>query len=385
MLFAALYPVQVMAAQSPPRPGTYAIGQQIHRDSKWVLAITTVEATRSTLKINVLYQNVSSSPQTLTCTRPLNTKITVAGKTYNEVNSYCSKHPHRTWRVPAGKTFQGWAEFPNLKDGKSHFSVSWYDWGVAKAIRLPDRSGLLSNPKFLSLMQEVQRFHAPAICITEITQKTRLAGYPVGTLWGLSSHSCFETVAKGAVQGVSLYQCIHLYPWMTCLGLTRWAHPKSEAHSRVDLSSQRVTVNGMGPLRIGMNRSEAQKAIGLSISEERRDTGRHCTDHIVKGGPKGLYLRFAQNRLVAIYVVPPSMNISTASGVHIGTSRSGVLETYAGETTTTADYGGENIIFAPVAPKFGGRIIMFDIIDGAVASFIAGERDFATGSCGASD
>ncbi|WP_159062887.1 hypothetical protein [Streptomyces scabiei] len=157
------------------------------------------------------------------------------------------------------------------------------------------------------------------------------------------------------------------------------------AAPQVDLSRQSVTVNGMGPLRIGMSRDEAEKAIRVSIPEGRHDTGRHCTDHVVDGGPKGLYLRFAYNHLVAIYVAPPAKKISTASGVHIGSIRGDVLNTYAGEITANTDYGNEKLVFAPTAPKFAGRVIVFDIFDGAVSSFIAGEPDYTTGSCGAAD
>ncbi|WP_328977804.1 hypothetical protein [Streptomyces canus] len=163
------------------------------------------------------------------------------------------------------------------------------------------------------------------------------------------------------------------------------AHGAYPPAHRVDLTRSSVTVNGMGPLRIGMSRDEAEKAIGVSIPEGRRDTGRHCTDHVVQGGPKGLYLRFAYKRLVAIYVSQPAKTISTASGIHIGSTRGSVLNTYDGEITTNTDYGNEKLVFAPVAPKFAGRVIVFDIIDDAVTSFIAGEPDFATGSCGAAD
>ncbi|MFI0960745.1 hypothetical protein ACH4S8_04925 [Streptomyces sp. NPDC021080] len=163
------------------------------------------------------------------------------------------------------------------------------------------------------------------------------------------------------------------------------AHGANPASRRVDLTHSSVTVNGMGPLRIGMSRDEAEKAIGVPIPEGRRDTGRHCTDHVVQGGPKGLYLRFAYKRLVAIYVAQPAKTISTASGIHIGSTRDNVLNTYDGEITANTDYGNEKLVFAPVAPKFAGRVIVFDIVDDAVTSFIAGEPDFATGSCGAAD
>lgn len=158
----------------------------------------------------------------------------------------------------------------------------------------------------------------------------------------------------------------------------------SEAPSRIDLTRERITVNGMGPLKLDMSRDEAAKAIGMPIPG--KEGRRVCTDFSVQGGPEGLLLRFTSDRLVAIYVIRPATTISTRSGIHIGSARDDVLDTYAGEiSTTTPDYGGEELVFAPSAPEFAGKVIRFGMSDGAVETFIAGERDWAVfaPSCGA--
>ncbi|MFB6576879.1 hypothetical protein ACFCYC_05460 [Streptomyces sp. NPDC056402] len=151
----------------------------------------------------------------------------------------------------------------------------------------------------------------------------------------------------------------------------------------VDLRHQPVTVNGMGPLKLGMSRGDAAKAIGSLIPG--KEGRRVCTDFSVEGAPEGLLLRFTSDRLVAIYVVRPATKISTRSGAHIGSARDDVLRTYGGEiAATTPDYGGEELVFAPVAPKFAGRVIRFSMSNGVVESFIAGEREWAriAPSCG---
>lgn len=151
----------------------------------------------------------------------------------------------------------------------------------------------------------------------------------------------------------------------------------------VDLGHQPITVNGMAPLKLGMSRGDAAKAIGASIPG--KEGRRVCTDFSVEGAPEGLLLRFTSDRLVAIYVMRPATKSSTRSGIHIGSSRHDVLRTYAGEiTATTPDYGGEELVFAPAAPKFAGRVIRFSMSDGVVESFIAGEREWAkiAPSCG---
>lgn len=161
---------------------------------------------------------------------------------------------------------------------------------------------------------------------------------------------------------------------------------ESEAPGRIDLTRERITVNGMGPLKLDMSRDEAAKAIGMPIPG--KEGRRVCTDFSVQGGPEGLLLRFTSDRLVAIYVQRPATTISTLSGIHIGSARDHVLDTYAGEiTVTTPDYGGEELVFAPSAPKFAGKVIRFGMSDGVVETFIAGERDWAVfaPSCGASE
>ncbi|WP_228918589.1 cutinase family protein [Streptomyces sp. DH20] len=142
---------------------------------------------------------------------------------------------------------------------------------------------------------------------------------------------------------------------------------------RTDLSRHRVTVNGIGPLRMGMTRSEAEQAIGSRIPEG--PGGPDCKDLSVEGGPEGLLLRFSNDdRLVAIYVLSPA-SISTASGIHRGSTRDEVLTTYAGEIK---EPNTDELVFTPSGAQFQGKVITFALNDnGDVDRFIAGEEEFA--------
>ncbi|MCX4637441.1 hypothetical protein OG775_20230 [Streptomyces platensis] len=160
------------------------------------------------------------------------------------------------------------------------------------------------------------------------------------------------------------------------------ARNRAEAAKRdpVDLSAQPITVNGMGPLRIGMSRQAAERAIGARIPDG--PGGPECRDLAVEGGPQNLSLRFSNDddRLVAISVLSSTpASLATASGVHVGSTREDVLDTYDSEVTSRQDEGAsEELVFAPRLAKFHGRIISFLMNDdGTVASFIAGERYFA--------
>lgn len=127
---------------------------------------------------------------------------------------------------------------------------------------------------------------------------------------------------------------------------------------RTDLSRHRVTVNGIGPLRMGMTRSEAEQSIGSRIPEG--PGGPDCKDLSIEGGPEGLLLRFShEDRLVAISVLSPS-SISTASGIHRGSTRDEVLATYAGEIK---EPNTDELVFTPSGAQFQGKVITFALND----------------------
>ncbi|MGW7054531.1 cutinase family protein [Streptomyces sp. NPDC054888] len=148
---------------------------------------------------------------------------------------------------------------------------------------------------------------------------------------------------------------------------------------RTDLSTQRITVNGMGPLRLGMSRAQAERAVGAPIPEG--PGGPECADSPIEGGPRGLLLRFSNDeRLVAIFVLSQaSASIKTASGIHVGSERDDVMTTYAPDLTVEKIGAGiEELVFTPRGAQFQGKIIRFLMNDqGTVDSFIAGESDFA--------
>ncbi|MDQ0718730.1 hypothetical protein QFZ55_008182 [Streptomyces luteogriseus] len=146
----------------------------------------------------------------------------------------------------------------------------------------------------------------------------------------------------------------------------------AQTPDQVDLSTQRVTVNGIGPLQIGMTRAEAEGVIGARIPDGQG--GPNCKDLSVEGGPEGLLLRFSNDdRLVATYVLAPSL-ISTASGIHRGSTRDDVLETYASEIE---EPNTDDLVFTPGGAQFQGKVITFAMDDNdTVDRFIAGDEDF---------
>ncbi|MFD3809251.1 cutinase family protein [Streptomyces sp. NPDC058619] len=165
------------------------------------------------------------------------------------------------------------------------------------------------------------------------------------------------------------------WTWDGMKFVTHDAAAKPEASARVDLSRERITVNGLGPLKVGMSRTQAEKAVGASIPLAGDPA---CAHLAISGGPEGLLLRFVDDSLVAISVSKPATSVSTASGIQIGSTRDDVMRTYAGEISSTfVDDGLEELVFAPTAPQFSGKVIVFSMRDGKVEQFVAGQRDWA--------
>lgn len=150
----------------------------------------------------------------------------------------------------------------------------------------------------------------------------------------------------------------------------------SSEDERVDLKRERITVNGLGPLELGLSHTQAEDAIGASIPKVGDPA---CADLSVSGGPDGMLLRFVNDSLVAISVSKPAVSISTASGIRIGSPRADVMRTYAEEVSSTPVEGGlEELVFAPAAPEFAGKVIKFNMRNGKVEQFVSGQRDWAT-------
>ncbi|MEU0372730.1 hypothetical protein ABZ070_21165 [Streptomyces sp. NPDC006283] len=80
----------------------------------------------------------------------------------------------------------------------------------------------LEHSQYLEFMKEIKRYKPPTACTETIEDRTRQAGWPDGSLWGLSDPSCSAAVAEGARQEGSqwhaLMACVLQNPFSTCVG-----------------------------------------------------------------------------------------------------------------------------------------------------------------------
>jgi hypothetical protein len=86
----------------------------------------------------VIYQNVTSSPQGLSCPQAVQrTSITLNGRTYTESDSYCAKFPGTNWTVPGGSKFPSWAKYDVVPELAQPITLNdWWGFGGANNLQL---------------------------------------------------------------------------------------------------------------------------------------------------------------------------------------------------------------------------------------------------------
>jgi hypothetical protein len=81
--------------------------------------------------------------------------------------------------------------------------------------------GASQDSQYQEFLQEVKRLGASTACIDSIENRTDEAGWPEGSLWGLSDPSCARTVTAGASgegKWKSLFECVGRNPFSECVG-----------------------------------------------------------------------------------------------------------------------------------------------------------------------
>lgn len=141
-------------------------------------------------------------------------------------------------------------------------------------------------------------------------------------------------------------------------------------------STDRLGVNGIGPVVVGMSVEQAAAASGSEISLSASAGSGDCRTGTPANGPTGLSFMVINRRIVRIDV--GSGRISTQSGIHIGSSEQEVMQTYPGQITTEPhpyDASGHYLIYTPRDPALRAFLIIFETDGAKVTSFRSGEAD----------
>lgn len=151
---------------------------------------------------------------------------------------------------------------------------------------------------------------------------------------------------------------------------------KPTEHYVPPLEEASLSITSLGPLEIGMTQSEAEDASGKELSVGF-DSG-SCAYATPVNGPRGVSVMFLDGRLARIDI--HEGNITTLSGIGIGSSEAEVYSTYAGQISREAhpyegDFGWNYLIYTPEDSADQAFSMIFETDGQKVTSFRGGERE----------
>jgi hypothetical protein len=89
----------------------------------------------------------------------------------------------------------------------------------------------------------------------------------------------------------------------------------------------RVTVDGLGPVRIGMTRKQVEKALHIRLKGEPILDEKSCIEMVPTGKDQGLWFMFEDYRLTMISIGDPS-RLKTLRGIGVGATAAEVRKAY---------------------------------------------------------
>lgn len=133
------------------------------------------------------------------------------------------------------------------------------------------------------------------------------------------------------------------------------------------LSGARLSIFGLGPIRIGMNIADVESASGLAFRGLAEQRGQSCyyVDHQLPTGGISLLITNGHVAVVSVY----GTGYATMSGVQPGDPESKVLATYRSglsEFRTTDPDGSDSLIFVPKDQNESEYRMVFSLVNGPV-------------------
>jgi len=150
----------------------------------------------------------------------------------------------------------------------------------------------------------------------------------------------------------------------------------AEVRQRID-SDQPLTLDGLGPLRIGMTLAQVRRALNNRAVRLREvpDTG--CASGVPQSAPQRLSLMFQDGRLVRIDIEAPA-DTATRSGIRVGDPEAHVHRLYPGRIKVVPhphDKTGHYLVFTPRDRADTNRLLIFETDGRQVTSFRTGLRE----------
>jgi len=130
-----------------------------------------------------------------------------------------------------------------------------------------------------------------------------------------------------------------------------------------------VSIDGIGPIKIGMTSAEADRAAGIHIAVPGDTTG--CRFGLPQAGPAGLSFMLTDGIIVRIDVVD-NVRIATAAGAHVGSSEADIERLYAPHLTATPHKYQEGHYLTVTDPNYPEFRYVFETNGKTVSAFRAG-------------
>lgn len=148
--------------------------------------------------------------------------------------------------------------------------------------------------------------------------------------------------------------------------------------------SARVSTIGLGPVFVGDLLTDTEEKLGVALElDESRPVRDACRWYLVPGGPPGVSVMAAFDRVARIDIEDPSI-ITTRSGAGIGSTADEIIGLFGDkiEVSDLDDGSGQRLAFVPTDEKDANLRIVFETnADGTVIRYRTGqlpEVDYAS-------
>jgi hypothetical protein len=140
------------------------------------------------------------------------------------------------------------------------------------------------------------------------------------------------------------------------------------------LSAWRVSLDAVGPIRLGMTLAQARKAAGMALTEQplRGDAAAWRACHYAwptAGGQLRLDLGLMLEQDVVTRIDIATPDVATRSGARVGDPEDSVTARYAGHLQVAADGAAHYLIVYPDQP----RQMIFQAEEGKVTAYRIGQ------------
>jgi hypothetical protein len=152
---------------------------------------------------------------------------------------------------------------------------------------------------------------------------------------------------------------------------TQTTQPQAPAERLTQAS--RMTLDGIGPVKVGMTLAEASAAAGAPLEVMPSPT-EGCAHARPAGGPEHVMFMVVDGKVVRVEAGP---GITTLSGIGVGSTEAEVLATYPGQIRVEPNpyqghRGFHTLVYTPADPAFAQYGLIFETNGERVTSFRSG-------------